>query len=324
MLGSTVSRNGIDLWCMERSLDWSNRSWWDIYLPGLEEGSLRLCMNPSLFTFFPHWHLRFSFVYVCGIPCFWDCGWEESGANEFSSLNTFVGQLKSSTALLGVLHAFYGLGCAISPIVATKMVEAGLGWNSYYYVLLGWAILNTLSLGITYHPNFMRSSGELEEVEMERNQGTEISSTSANKNINANGCQGRISGNRVSVDSLAKGRSSRDVRDMTMGTTLPPGIQQKNKGPLQIVLTNRFCWLVSLYIVLYLGLEISTGGWVVEFMIQVTSQEPPPFYNFHTFTSCFYISASCSPFPLSISLLIIRRSAQEHRSQCLMSQRDSG
>src|SRR5271170_2884067 len=54
-----------------------------------------------------------------------------------------------------MLHAAYGLGCAISPIVATRMVAAGLGWNSYYYVLLGWSIANTATIGITYHPKFM-------------------------------------------------------------------------------------------------------------------------------------------------------------------------
>jgi fucose permease len=45
----------------------------------------------------------------------------------------------------------------------------------------------------------------------------------------------------------------------------------RTRGPLYIVLTNRLCWLLALYLVLYLGLEISTGGWLVEFMIQVPS-----------------------------------------------------
>ena len=141
---------------------------------------------------------------------------------------------------------------------------------------------------------------------MERNQGRAIPSMSANKNTNANGCHERISGNGVSVDSLAKGRDSRDAKDMTMGTTLPSLILQKHKGPLQIVLTNRFCWLVSLYIVLYLGLEISTGGWVVEFMIQVTPQELSPLYFSQTLT--FSITYRCFPSCLlRLCLVLISR-----------------
>jgi len=41
-----------------------------------------------------------------------------------------------------------------------------------------------------------------------------------------------------------------------------------------IVLNNRLSWILALYLVLYLGLEISTGGWVVEFMIQVRHGSP--------------------------------------------------
>lgn len=153
-------------------------------------------------------------------------------------MNTFVGQLEHATALLGVLHACYGLGCAISPIVATRMVAAGLGWNSYYYVLLGWAILNTIVLGITYHPKFMKEKErdvQMTEIatipEIKTNGTTTIAATTINDNV----------------------------------TPTP----RRQKGPLQIVMTNRFCWLVALFLLLYLGLEISTGGWVVSYMIEV-------------------------------------------------------
>lgn len=142
--------------------------------------------------------------------------------------------------LLGILHACYGLGCAISPIVSTRMVAAGLGWNSYYYVLLGWAACNTLSLAITYHPNFMKPKPEGEEIIELPNQSE---TTKASPHI---------------ADS-------------------PSLAPVQLRGPLHIVVTNRFCWLVALYLVLYLGLEISTGGWVVSFMIQVS----PPHYS-HT------------------------------------------
>jgi len=136
-----------------------------------------------------------------------------------------------------MLHAAYGLGCAISPIVATRMVAAGLGWNSYYYVLLGWAIANTTTIAITYHPKFMLPKHDDEEM-------TELPTSTANTTP-----------------------TKFDISVLTTPTTPPP----RRKGPLMVVLTNRLCWMLALYLVLYLGLEISTGGWVVEFMIQVLS-----------------------------------------------------
>lgn len=164
-----------------------------------------------------------------------------------------------------MLHAAYGLGCAISPIVATRMVAAGLGWNSYYYVLLGWAIANTATLAITYHPKFMLPKHEDEEM-------VELPTSAANPTP-------------IKLDGSVP----------TTATTPPP----RRRGPLMIVLTNRLCWILALYLVLYLGLEISTGGWVVEFMIQVSS--PPP-----------------------ISLQSNTRSATVHPTQCPTSPRGSG
>lgn len=131
-----------------------------------------------------------------------------------------------------MLHAAYGLGCAISPIASTRMVAAGLGWNSYYYVLLGWAATNTLIIWITYHPKFMEEKEEAEATELAV---ADLSVTAA------------------------------DALPVT--TSSPP-----EKSPLRIVFTSRFCWLAALFLVLYLGMEISTGGWVVSFMIQVEPQ----------------------------------------------------
>ena len=119
------------------------------------------------------------------------------------------------------------------------MVAAGLGWNSYYYVLLGWAILNTIVLAVTYHPNFMKPKDE--EVEMPE----------------------------ISAIPEIKSNGTTTITPSTVPST--PTAAPKRKGPLQIVVTNRFCWLVALFLLLYLGLEISTGGWVVSYMIEVCS-----------------------------------------------------
>jgi hypothetical protein len=171
-----------------------------------------------------------------------------------------------------MLHAAYGLGCAISPIVATRMVAAGLGWNSYYYVLLGWAIANTTTIAITYHPKFMLPKHDDEEM-------TESPTTDAS----------------TTPPKLDDSSKLDDSPAANSTTPLP-----RKRGPLRIVLTNRLCWMLALYLVLYLGLEISTGGWVVEFMIQV----PSPPANSSTQSNC--------------------RSAMVPRTKCPTSPRGSG
>ncbi|GME88667.1 unnamed protein product [[Candida] boidinii] len=54
---------------------------------------------------------------------------------EESSLNLFVGNLKHSNQLLGLLHSCYGVGCLISPILVTSLIHKGLKWNQYYLLL---------------------------------------------------------------------------------------------------------------------------------------------------------------------------------------------
>ncbi|OUM54606.1 hypothetical protein BVG19_g4016 [[Candida] boidinii] len=52
-----------------------------------------------------------------------------------SSLNLFVGNLKYSNQILGLMHACYGLGCFISPLLATYLIHKGLKWNQYFLLI---------------------------------------------------------------------------------------------------------------------------------------------------------------------------------------------
>lgn len=45
--------------------------------------------------------------------------------------------MNKANELLGVLHAAYGLGATISPLIATTMVtRSALPWYKFYYVRL--------------------------------------------------------------------------------------------------------------------------------------------------------------------------------------------
>lgn len=51
--------------------------------------------------------------------------------------NAWVGNLANSSELLGFLHAFYGIGGVISPLIATSLItKANLEWYSFYYMMV--------------------------------------------------------------------------------------------------------------------------------------------------------------------------------------------
>lgn len=51
--------------------------------------------------------------------------------------NAWVGNLANSSELLGFLHAFYGVGGVVSPLIATTLItKANLEWYSFYYMMV--------------------------------------------------------------------------------------------------------------------------------------------------------------------------------------------
>lgn len=51
--------------------------------------------------------------------------------------NSFIGNLARSNELLGFMHASYGAGATVSPLIATTMItRGGLEWHAFYYVLV--------------------------------------------------------------------------------------------------------------------------------------------------------------------------------------------
>ena len=51
--------------------------------------------------------------------------------------NAWIGSMANANALMGLLHAFYGLGATVSPTIATSMIGAGVGWWNFYWTLVG-------------------------------------------------------------------------------------------------------------------------------------------------------------------------------------------
>ncbi|ABN66716.2 predicted protein, partial [Scheffersomyces stipitis CBS 6054] len=60
----------------------------------------------------------------------------------FSQFNVFMSRLQNSPLAIGLFHGSWGLGASTSPLIATGLVEAGIKWNMFYLILLGFSIFN--------------------------------------------------------------------------------------------------------------------------------------------------------------------------------------
>lgn len=77
-----------------------------------------------------------------------------------AGINTYIVQDSRSASLIGLLHAFYGIGALSGPAIATTLLAVGMNWRQVYGVLAGIVSLLIVSvLGViifNYTPMTLR------------------------------------------------------------------------------------------------------------------------------------------------------------------------
>jgi fucose permease len=135
--------------------------------------------------------------------------------------NAWVGNLDKANETLGFLHAFYGIGGVISPLIATNMIaKADLPWYTFYYVMIGLALIELITCSWAFWSNGPEVYRQTMDASNEDNQGMK--------------------------EALFK---------------LP---------------FARVTWLCAAFLLCYVGVEVSVGGWIVQFMIRVRKAENYP------------------------------------------------
>jgi fucose permease len=125
-----------------------------------------------------------------------------------AGLNAYVAELPQSTALLNYLHAFYGVGALLGPLVASTVLAISLGWNSVYVL---WAMLGLLL------------------------------------------CAGLQWGFRSQSPARTEGED---------------GAVEVQRNTLATVLHMRVVWLAALFLLFYVGTEVSLGSWTYTFLTE--------------------------------------------------------
>lgn len=77
-----------------------------------------------------------------------------------AGLNAYIASLPNSTSTLNYLHAFYGMGALIGPVIATTLVIVwSLGWNSVYWLWIAYGALILIGIAVMYHSSHSADSG---------------------------------------------------------------------------------------------------------------------------------------------------------------------
>jgi fucose permease len=67
-----------------------------------------------------------------------------------AGLNAYIAGLPRSTGLLNYLHAFYGIGALLGPVVASTILALAWGWNTTYLVWMGAGLLVLAGFGLLF------------------------------------------------------------------------------------------------------------------------------------------------------------------------------
>ncbi|KAI6714917.1 major facilitator superfamily transporter [Diplocarpon mali] len=155
------------------------------------------------------------------------------------ALNAWIGNMESANEMLGLLHGAYGLGAVISPIVATAMVaKAGLQWYTFFYVMVGGPITKANTSPFLQALGLTNAQLGLSVVELI------LSPIFFRKATGAAYRAAHVTSNEASGQSRTR---------------------EALKSPVT--------WICALFLLLYIGVEVSLGGWLVTFMLRVRNGE---------------------------------------------------
>lgn len=198
-----------------------------------------------------------------------------------SAWNAWIGDMANANEVLGFLHGMYGLGACISPLIATAVItQAGWQWYEFYYFLIGAAAIEIFvltgafwkSTGAVYRAQHTASqAAQPDSPEHGSGVATPISAEATPRREQAPLTQ-RINPFHEAFIMNHPLRSPHRPRS-------PPGPVAsffRRVNPLQnassataAAVNNRVTILAAVFLLFYVGAEVSIGGWIVVFMLRV-------------------------------------------------------
>ncbi|KAH8079626.1 major facilitator superfamily domain-containing protein [Filobasidium floriforme] len=171
--------------------------------------------------------------------------------------NTFITRLPGASNKMALAHAMYGLGAFVVPLVATQFArrtpQMEGRWNYHYLVSLGVALANTLGLVWVF-------KGKREEVLFEEQGFTPVGGEIDEKieidaeHLDSNHADGNL--------------NQEDDNDLTAEDVSPSSKALGSHTKFKRILSSPFIHLVAAFSLLYVGIEVTIGGWAVTFIVE--------------------------------------------------------
>ncbi|KAK4048968.1 hypothetical protein OIO90_005603 [Microbotryomycetes sp. JL221] len=212
--------------------------------------------------------------------------------------NAYVAILPRADYKMGFLHAAYGVGALVCPLAATAFASSGLLFAHFYAISLAIASLNTAVLLYAFKFKYRidivepapmtdieASSGD--EIELDEMATTNRTSSRTSVNgingylasetdgKNVEGVNGHGKADVVApidVATSARADAPRPVLDTSSlvrrRQNKKTGQNRAPKSTLRRTLTSRTVWVCAWFILVYVGSEVSIGGWIITFLIE--------------------------------------------------------
>lgn len=161
--------------------------------------------------------------------------------------------MANANEVLGFLHAFYGLGAAISPLLATALItKAGWHWYQFYYLMVGAA---AIEVGVLVSA-FWKADGQAYRTEHPHTADDIDSGV-----------------NTPTAESSPQGDEPRGFLARISPFGKRPD-RSKSKSKTAEAVKNKVTLLTAVFLLIYVGIEVSIGGWIVTFMLNVRKGSP--------------------------------------------------
>lgn len=206
-----------------------------------------------------------------------------------SAWNSWIGDMANANEILGFLHGMYGLGATISPLVATALItQAGWQWYEFYYFMIGAAVIEVFFLtgafwkadGATYRAMAAMHAAAPEPSRQERSSPYDSGrSTPVNDEENQREKENVSLLQKIHpfgpyffmnepLHPSTKAKPSPGATRVFLGKLNP---LKKAPSTTAAAVKNRVTILSAIFLLFYVGAEVSIGGWIVTFMLRVRS-----------------------------------------------------
>lgn len=176
-----------------------------------------------------------------------------------AQVNSLVARMKNANTKMFLMHAMYGVGATASPLVSTQFVKRVQDRVYLYYaVSLGLALVTTIALLAVFR---LRT-----EDQVVGKRSTAAPTPVAADDPAALAVSG---GSELPLELQPQSNPLNDVEASRVSetSTAPDFKFEESSTKLKRILRMPVVWALCFYILLYVGVEVTIGGWATTFLI---------------------------------------------------------